>query len=141
VNTYVLVALLSFFCLTVFTFWVNVRASGKRARVKYQSAVANHRMWVNRFLIAVLAEVVAVELIVISQSNDMFGFGLLDSILGKVHLAFDIIFLISVIVLRFWIKGTVNSMIHVVLAKWVAFSSLVGLHITGIWLMTEMLSR
>jgi hypothetical protein len=119
-------------------FYVHITASNARARYEY--VINQHKLWIDRFILSIVVEVLAVESVVFAKSHDVLGFSLIDSTLGIVHVVSFLLFVIVILLMRFWLNGMNYGPLHKILAK--AMTGLfVVIHLTGGWLLIELVLR
>ena len=99
-----------------------------------------HRECVDIFLCSVAISVLFIELMLFVKRGAPFEIHLLDTYLGVVHVLLIVVFLISVVTMRWFITGEDNKELHKKISK-VALGSYALILITGTWLMVRLLSQ
>ena len=117
-----------------------VYRSGKHLRRFYSEfAEEDHKRWVDKFLKTMVLIVVLVESTTWLGYGFSRGFNLSDSLSGLIHIAADIIFAVSLFVMRYIWTGTKSPRRHRFFFKLVYVSYAV-LAPTGVWLMVKLLN-
>ncbi len=137
-GTLLLVVAVSAATTCVTFYYVHITATNARARYEY--VINQHKIWADRFILSIVFEVLAVEVTVFAKSHEVFGFSLFDSTLGIVHAVADLLFIIIIPVMRFWLNGMKYKSLHIVLAN-VLTGLFAIIHLTGGWLLYELVLR
>jgi uncharacterized membrane protein YozB (DUF420 family) len=134
---FVLCSVVIFAVLTTSFLLYAVYESGK-AVGRYQSpyAIKRHRLWVDRFFCAVVVSVLLIEAMLFTKR----GVSVLDTPLGVTHIMLDIIFVILVVTMRWFITGEKNKELHRKISK-VVFGNYLCILITGIWLLVRLVGQ
>jgi hypothetical protein len=124
---------------TVFAF--NVYESGIIAGRYNMSCTTNrHRKCVDVFLCTVAIAVLFIELMLYVKRGVLLEIHLFDLLLGQIHAALDVIFVVAAVTMRWFITGEDNKELHRKISK-VVLSSYVLILITGTWLMVKLLNQ